>query len=151
MAQFRKKRFVSKSIQAGLTGSFITVAVVCALLQVVLVNRSLGQLAGELGEPQVFLEALPSLLMSNLGITLAVLVPAMWFFGVLVTHRIAGPVYRLERYLEGIARGEYEGPCKVRKGDELQELCDKLNRAVDRLRADGCLAESDEEEAERAA
>ena len=37
--------------------------------------------------------------------------------------------------LQSIAQGEDVGPCRIRKGDELQELCRRINAAVDALRA----------------
>jgi signal peptidase II len=55
-------------------------------------------------------------------------------FGILITHRIAGPIYKFERYLESIARGEEQGDCKLRKGDELHDLCERLNTAVRALK-----------------
>jgi len=65
----------------------------------------------------------------------------LWFlyfiplvFGILLTFRLAGPIYRFEQYLRSVARGEQIGPCKIRKGDELQFLCDAINDATEPLR-----------------
>jgi hypothetical protein len=54
--------------------------------------------------------------------------------GVLSTFRIAGPIYRFEQYLRQVVKGEAEGPCRIRDGDELWDLCDLINQATAPLR-----------------
>ena len=83
-----------------------------------------GQLAAEV--PRVMLEVLT--------FSLVILLPVIFAFGILLTFRIAGPVYRFEQYLGSVARGEQLGPCKIRDGDELQNLCDAINAATEPLR-----------------
>ena len=73
-------------------------------------------------------------LWKHLLITLALLVPLTLAIGILVTHRVAGPLYRFEEYLKAVARGEPVGRCHIRKGDECQSLCDAVNDAVDALK-----------------
>jgi nitrogen fixation/metabolism regulation signal transduction histidine kinase len=80
------------------------------------------------------LSELPGLLATNLVLTMVILVPVMIGVGIIVTHRIAGPVYRFETYLGQVARGEDVGSCRLREGDELQELCERINEAVSALR-----------------
>jgi signal peptidase II len=62
------------------------------------------------------------------------LLPLTIAVGILVTFRIAGPVYRFEQYLKSVLRGELTGPCRIRKGDEFHELCELLNQVVSTLR-----------------
>jgi signal transduction histidine kinase len=80
-----------------------------------------------------------------------VLLPTMLVVGILVTHRIAGPVYRFEQYLGALARGENPGPCHIRRGDELQELCQQINAAFETLRARAGRADTSSEEQRPAA
>lgn len=70
------------------------------------------------------------------------LVPLTLSLGILVTFRIVGPAKRMEDYLNAVAMGDQIGPCRIRDGDELGDLCDALNRAVSRLRADAAAAQS---------
>ena len=74
----------------------------------------------------------------------AVVMPLSFAVGVLITFRVAGPVYRLERFLSEVLRGEKPADCRLRKGDELHELCALMNRATAglRARADGSDADS---------
>lgn len=51
-------------------------------------------------------------------------------FSIIFSHRIAGPVYRLERTLDMVIKGEDVGDIKLRKGDELQELAARINDLI---------------------
>jgi hypothetical protein len=133
----RRRKLIKTKLQLKLIGVFVGLACVSALIQTLLVNHSLLAL---LGSPEQGASALrvdlPRLLLGNLALSLGLLVPAMGFVGLLVTHRIAGPVYRFEQHLSAYARGEDPGPCKIRPGDELQELCTIINLALERARSE---------------
>lgn len=53
---------------------------------------------------------------------------------VLLSHRIAGPLYRLEKTLLAAGRGDLRGHMKLRVGDALGDLAVSYNRAVEELR-----------------
>jgi nitrogen fixation/metabolism regulation signal transduction histidine kinase len=52
--------------------------------------------------------------------------------GIVITHRIAGPVYKIERKLEQVLQGDENTQIRLRQGDELQELADKINVLITR-------------------
>jgi nitrogen fixation/metabolism regulation signal transduction histidine kinase len=71
-------------------------------------------------------------LMSVLVFALTVLL-----LGIVITHRIAGPVYRVRRLLSDLAEGRREVPRHgLRDGDELRELFDAAASLVKTLRAE---------------
>jgi hypothetical protein len=45
---------------------------------------------------------------------------------ILFSHRIAGPIYRLERAVEDFVRGDFK-PIRLRKSDEFKEIEDSVN------------------------
>lgn len=51
-------------------------------------------------------------------------------------HRIAGPIFRLERVLGGFLEGEAVRPFFIRHGDLVPEVASSFNEFVDRLRED---------------
>jgi len=51
-------------------------------------------------------------------------------FSIVFTHRIAGPLYRLERTLDILIQGEDVEHISLRKGDELQGLATKINELI---------------------
>ena len=51
-------------------------------------------------------------------------------FSIVFTHRIAGPLYRLERALDKLIQGENVEYIQLRKGDELHGLATKINELI---------------------
>jgi nitrogen fixation/metabolism regulation signal transduction histidine kinase len=47
---------------------------------------------------------------------------ALGLTGIIVTHRVVGPAYRMRRLFEHVGDGRIEITTGIRKGDELQEL-----------------------------
>ena len=52
------------------------------------------------------------------------------FFSIHFAKRIAGPISRLERFANELAKGRISTRIRVRKGDELRALSDSLNDAT---------------------
>ena len=77
---------------------------------------------------------MPELPLEILLVSFGMLLPLTIAVGILATFRIAGPVYRFEKYLKAVIRGEEVGPCRIRKGDEFQELCELINEATAAMR-----------------
>ena len=130
----RKKKLINVSLQIKLISVFLCVSLIASLFQVILLNRALVGLSELVPEASdILLAHLPSVLTTNLVLTLAVLFPLTFLVGVLVTHRVAGPAYRLQQHCLKLAKGENPGRCFLRKDDELQELCEAMNSAFEAL------------------
>lgn len=54
--------------------------------------------------------------------------------GLMLSHRVAGPLYRLNKYLNQIADGQPVTPVAFRKKDFFQELATATNRALGRVK-----------------
>ena len=50
----------------------------------------------------------------------------------IVSHKMAGPVYRFEQTCKAIAKGDFSQRVHLRKGDQLTDLQDKFNKMMDR-------------------
>ena len=61
----------------------------------------------------------------------------MWAFcimvGVLVTHRIFGPVVPIVRHIKNLAEGDYSSRIHLRSGDSMNEIADALNELAETL------------------
>lgn len=55
-------------------------------------------------------------------------------FGLLLTHRVAGPIHVMSLYISTLAAGRYPRMRPLRKKDELRGFFDRLSDAVDRIR-----------------
>jgi hypothetical protein len=133
----RTKRLVKSGLQLKLILTFVGLACVASLFQVILLNRAVTFVAAQMPrDGGVLLGELPGVLRSSVLLSLSVLVPVTIGVGLVLTHRLAGPIYRFETYLRGIVSGEQNGRCKIRDGDELQEFCELLNDAISKLRTE---------------
>lgn len=66
-----------------------------------------------------------ALLLLTFGIGLA---------GVVVTHKVAGPVFKMKKLLRELAKSNFRVDARLRKGDELQHFFDAFNETVAELR-----------------
>jgi len=50
------------------------------------------------------------------------------------SHKIAGPMYRLKKVTESLAKGDFSSNFRIRKLDQFQELADAFNSMIAQLR-----------------
>lgn len=139
-AHKRRKKLVKPRVQLRMVAVSLGCVALSALLVTLLVGREVAALAHQLpSEGDILMGMLPGTLMRALLWALVLVTPTMVGAGILATFRFVGPAYRFERYLEGVLDGSESGPCRIRSGDELQELCDLITRVTEpvRERADG--------------
>ncbi|MFA6032507.1 MAG: hypothetical protein WC889_06380 [Myxococcota bacterium] len=55
-------------------------------------------------------------------------------WGVVVTHRVAGPIFIISRYVNQIAGGKYPDPRPLRKKDELKDFFTQFNLMLTALK-----------------
>jgi signal peptidase II len=144
MNQRRKRKLNRPRLQLKLVGIFAGLTALALVLQFMVFTNAATRAAAELpNDGLLYMTRLNRVLLTVAAGSCLVVLPLTFWVGVLVTHRIAGPVYRFERYLEQVARGEAPDDCRLRQGDELQELCAKINLATAPLRRrDRAVAES---------
>ena len=56
------------------------------------------------------------------------------FIGLVLSHRIAGPIMRIKKFLTRLNEGHFESELKLRDKDELGDVADSLNLLVLRMR-----------------
>ncbi len=132
----RRRKLIKRGLQLRLTGLLAGISLLCFGLQLLMVQLALSDAANALPSGNAALQgAIPGILWRTLLMSVLVFLPLIALVGVSATFRIAGPVYRFEQHLRSVAAGEQTGPCKIREGDELHELCDAINNAIEPLRA----------------
>ena len=50
--------------------------------------------------------------------------------GIFFSHRIAGPLFKISRYLKEVANGRYPGLIKLRKDDMLKNFAETVNEMI---------------------
>ncbi len=76
---------------------------------------------------------LPSLLITN-AVVLVALIGATIAVTLYVSHKIAGPLYRLGKSLENLGSGDLSFSVKLREHDELSDFAATLNSTIENLR-----------------
>ncbi|QDU65410.1 hypothetical protein [Engelhardtia mirabilis] len=147
----RRQRLIKTRFQLRLIAIFAGIALLAQLFQTLLMGSYLAQLAARMpaGGP-VLAEETPGVLVQTLAASSLLLLPLILLVGISATFRIAGPLYRFDQYLKGLKNGSEVELCRLRRGDQLQDLCQVINEATEPLRARNAArlaAESSEREA----
>jgi hypothetical protein len=106
------------------------------LVHVALTALSLSRLATNLPTdgPVVF-ERIPAMLSSDVFLTLLISIPAFGILGLVATMPMFGAIHHFRMFLGAVVRGEQTEPCRLRKSDPFQDICELMNRATELARA----------------
>jgi methyl-accepting chemotaxis protein len=74
-------------------------------------------------------------MLTTLAVVLVLMVIGIGLAGILVTHRIVGPVFKVKRHLREVRDGHLKIPGKLRPGDELVDLFETFEEMVRALRS----------------
>jgi len=126
----RRNYFVNKQVQ-GIYALFIIMSVgVISLLVSMEILRSFYNSFGALGDESFYNSVniyfiIKVLILLVLG---SILIGGLSLFA---SHKIAGPIFRLNSSLKNLAKGKYEERLKFRKNDYFQEVADNFNRMAE--------------------
>jgi len=133
----RRRRYF---IRSGLQARYLRLILLAVVLPTFLFAFCLYYLifylmAEQLGIPEsIAYNITPVLNKINLILLLGLpgIIIALLFWGLLISHRIAGPVYRLEKELDKISKGNFSLRIKFRKKDELASVAEGINKVLDK-------------------
>ncbi len=131
----RSKKLIKPKVQLKIAFACLGIAVMSVIVLMILINEVILDFAdkGWIDAGMLQNEWM-GVLMTKMAIALAILAPMTLAIGVILMHRVAGPIYRFEVFLRQVVRGEHERECRIRKGDELVEMCTLLNQFTAPLR-----------------
>lgn len=72
--------------------------------------------------------------LTRIVIGVGVLVLVLGLLGIMVTHKVVGPSYKLRRLIREVGEGQLKLQGRLRKGDELQEVFEAFASMVESLR-----------------
>jgi nitrogen fixation/metabolism regulation signal transduction histidine kinase len=96
---------------------------------------SLEQQAKELEQQAADLAVQQRTQLRVLVVVLSLLVLCVGLAGIVVTHKVAGPIFKMKRLLRQVGEGKLVVRERLRKGDELQHFFDSFEKMVGDLRA----------------
>lgn len=134
MKNRRKVKFINSPLQKKLLffifmSAIIPSAVVAACLYYLIFNL----LAQQIGIPEaIAYNLLP--VVQKVNIIIAVALPfsllIIWRIALELSHRIAGPLFRITKELNEITSGTKRRPIALREKDELHTLAKKINGII---------------------
>lgn len=72
--------------------------------------------------------------LQKVNLVLAIAIPIslliIWFIALELSHRVAGPLYRLEKELDERISGAKHGEIRLREKDEFKVLAGKINKLI---------------------
>jgi len=129
----RRNYFIKKNFQGKLIlGYFLFVVIGCLIFTVILALLSADSLTVVYQDNDLQIGQTPFMLVKQL-------LTANWIFliagsafvvvaAMMITHRLAGPLFRLERAVDNMSRGQLNDIIYLREKDEGKELAAKLNQ-----------------------
>ena len=140
MKHGRRQYFINKAFQAEFIVKFcILVALGCIVFGVILYAFSSSTLTTSFENSRLVVKStadyiLPGLLFGGVvvGFLTAVVTSLVV---ILMTHRVAGPIYRFEKYAQEVGSGQLCSELKIRKKDQFQNLVGTFNKMTDDLRS----------------
>ena len=140
MKSFRRRTrlFIARRLQIRFVSIILLVMFSTALISGYVVYVTTASMFGEklaVVYPQGLLMEIAKKVNFVLIVRLLIMTPVVVFIALFLSNRIAGPLYRIDRFLRKAAGGNYNIEMELRKGDELHDLSERLNRLVARLRA----------------
>ncbi len=142
MTQFSKPKFkrtkylVSTQFQLRYVGIILLLMLVTAVICSYTIYYTVMVLIGEKLSnvyPQGRLIAIINTVNLRILFSLLLITPVVTAIGIYLSHKIAGPIYRIEKFLDNMALGNLASRIVLRKGDELMSVADKINILSDSL------------------
>ena len=129
----RRTIFIKKKLQLRYM-LLITVSVLCGLaimaLELTATLNDLFDAYPVLVQP-IYDEFIP--IISSFFYKISIYVLFVIIISAILSHKMAGPVYRFEQTCKEIAKGDFSKRVHLRKGDQLFELQDEFNKMMDRV------------------
>ena|SRR2546425_11168363 len=80
------------------------------------------------------LELVRSSLLRQFVFACCLVAPLSIWVGAVYAFKFCGPIYRFRRFFEELAAGRWDPPCRLRKGDDLQDVKDSINACLDLMK-----------------
>ena len=135
----RRKYFIQRMFQTKFILLFLLLVILSSITSgIVLYQRTNMDLGYRYGEAHSKLKKtgeilLPNVLLGNI-IAVVVIGAASVVLTLLISHKVAGPLYRFEKNTEQIAQGDLTVITKLRQSDQIQGLAGSFTKMTVELR-----------------
>jgi len=136
----RKNYLINKPLQfayAGITVWLLLIAIILigTFTYYITLNTILNQLQvkNQLVDAYKTVSTINLILIKRVGILLILVILFALILEIFFLHRIAGPIYRIEKTLNDIAEGKKVQPIKLRKKDFFKSLAASVNKVIEKI------------------
>ena len=135
--QFKRRRiFIKKNLQIRYM-MLIILSVLCGLaIMTFELTATLDELFDKypvLMQP-LYDQFIP--LAASFAYKIAIYLLLVIIISAILSHKMAGPVYRIEQTCKEIAKGDFSQRVRLRQGDQFTELQDEFKKMMDRVEAE---------------
>ena len=135
----RRTYFIEKKFQANFIIKFCSLVIVGGLLTIGIIYFLAKQSTSvSIVNSRVIVRSTADFLLPVLFQTVAVVVVLIGLAAVgvtlLVSHKIAGPLYRFQQVMKTLTEGDFSKDFRIRKLDQLQSLADEFNNMIRKTR-----------------
>lgn len=139
-AKYRRKQYlVAKKFQLKYVGMILLLVSLTAIMCSYIIYYTMMLMMGDkLANvyPQGRLISIVNMVNFRILLTtMFLVVPLVVIIGIWASHKIAGPIYRIEKFLISMADGDLSMPLTLRRNDELLSLAGGINRVIDSVKA----------------
>lgn len=134
--QMRREYYVYRDIQLKyIRLTLLLMVLVCLIMLYTIQETWWGILAKKLSavSPLENVTGFYSFFNSPLILTLLIMIPVIVVATMYLSHRVAGPVFRIERDLAEISQGDLTRRIVLRKNDDLKKLASEINKFISQL------------------
>jgi len=125
-------RFQGKFVGIILLLTFLTAAM-CSYVVYYTSMISFGEKLANI-YPQGRLVSTVNIINVRIMLSVLLIAPLVALIGIYLSHKIAGPILRMERFMDDMASGNFTGKLILRKGDELLTLAEGINRLTESMK-----------------
>ena len=137
----RKNYFIKKKFQASFIVKFCLLVTIGSLLSGAIVYfMSKSTLTATFENSRLVIKNTSEYILPAVFLSSTIVIVAIGFVAILVTlftsHKIAGPLYRIEKDIEAMVDGNLSKPISLRERDEIKPLAESLNQMRENLSKD---------------
>lgn len=134
----RTQYFIAKKFQLKYVGMILLLvsltAVMCSYVTYYTMMLTVGDKLANV-YPQGRLISIVNTVNLRILLSMLLVAPLIVAIGIYTSHKIAGPIYRIEKFLRSMADGDLSLSLTLRKNDELISLAGGINRVIDSVKA----------------
>lgn len=141
MLNRRRQYFIDKKFQTRFIVKFASLVIIAtAVSSAIVYLMAMSTVTTSFENSRLLIEGtadfiLPSILLAG-AITIISIGFATIAIALFTSHKIAGPLYRMQKDLKEVSAGNLQMIFTLRKGDELKPLAESLNMMVEALKGD---------------